>query len=110
MGAACCAHTTAAATIAGFVLGIPWEEFSLAQWVVVRKSGNCRGTICRASSAPVNRAPTRLFPYSRIIVLRGTHETPENDAQRLERAGGRNLFGEPNYRAVWGWDRLAWIR
>jgi hypothetical protein len=24
-------------------------------------------------------------------------------------AGGRNPFGEPNYRAVWGWNRLAWI-
>jgi len=46
---------------------------------------------------------------SRIIVLRETHETPENVAQRLERAGGRNRFGEANYRAVWGWNRLAWI-
>jgi len=45
----------------------------------------------------------------RIIVLRETHDTPENVAQRLERAGGINRFGEPNYRAVWGWNRLAWI-
>ena len=30
-------------------------------------------------------------------------------AQRLARAGGLNRFGEPNYRAVWGWNRLAWI-
>jgi hypothetical protein len=30
-------------------------------------------------------------------------------ARRLEMAGGRNRFGEPNYRAVWGWNRLAWI-
>ncbi|MBS1842429.1 MAG: hypothetical protein JSS69_14050 [Acidobacteria bacterium] len=30
-------------------------------------------------------------------------------ARRLELAGGRNRFGEPNYRAVWGWNRLAWI-
>jgi len=45
----------------------------------------------------------------RIRILRETHETPENVAQRLELAGGRNRFGEPNYRAVWGWNRLAWI-
>jgi len=30
-------------------------------------------------------------------------------ASRLEVTGGRNRFGEPNYRAVWGWNRLAWI-
>ena len=68
---------------------------------MILNRGNCRGTIYRA--------PTRLFPYSRIIVLRESHDTPETVAQRLERAGGRNLFGEPNYRAVWGWNRLAWI-
>ncbi len=44
-----------------------------------------------------------------IRVLRETHETLESVAQRLERAGGCNRFGEPNYRAVWGWNRLAWI-
>jgi hypothetical protein len=44
-----------------------------------------------------------------IQVVRETHETPENVAQRLELAGGRNRFGGPNYRAVWGWNRLAWI-
>src|ERR1700732_4793868 len=44
-----------------------------------------------------------------IRVLRETHNTSENVAQRLERAGGINRFGEPNYRAVWGWNRLAWI-
>jgi hypothetical protein len=44
-----------------------------------------------------------------IRVVRETHETPEAVAQRLERAGGRNRLGEPNYRAVWGWNRLAWI-
>jgi hypothetical protein len=44
-----------------------------------------------------------------IRVLRETHDTPESVAQRLERAGGRNFFGETNYRAVWGWNRLAWI-
>jgi hypothetical protein len=44
-----------------------------------------------------------------IQVLRETHDTPANVAHRLARAGGINRFGEPNYRAVWGWNRLAWI-
>jgi len=44
-----------------------------------------------------------------IHVVRETHDTPETVAHRLERAGGVNRFGEPNYRAVWGWSRLAWI-
>jgi hypothetical protein len=44
-----------------------------------------------------------------IRVVRETHETPENVAARLLRAGGMNRLGEPNYRAVWGWNRLAWI-
>lgn len=44
-----------------------------------------------------------------IQVLRETHDTPSNIAHRLARAGGINRFGEPNYRAVWGWNRLAWI-
>ena len=44
-----------------------------------------------------------------ISILRETHETPESVARRLALAGGRNPFGEPNYRAVWGWNRLAWI-
>lgn len=44
-----------------------------------------------------------------IEVVRERHETPENVARRLTLAGGWNRFGEPNYRAVWGWNRLAWI-
>jgi len=44
-----------------------------------------------------------------IQVIRETHETPESVARKLELAGGRNRFGESNYRAVWGWNRLAWI-
>ena len=44
-----------------------------------------------------------------IHVLRETYDTPENVAHRLARAGGLNRFGEPNYRAIWGWNRLAWI-
>ena len=44
-----------------------------------------------------------------IRVVRETHDTPESVAHRLARAGGTNRLGEPNYRAVWGWNRLAWI-
>lgn len=44
-----------------------------------------------------------------ICVLRETHDTPEDVARRLALAGGSNRFGEPNYRACWGWNRLTWI-
>ena len=44
-----------------------------------------------------------------IRLVRETHKTPESVAEHLERAGGCNRFGEPNYRSVWGWNRLAWI-
>ena len=44
-----------------------------------------------------------------IQVLRETHDTPASVERRLVLAGGLNCFGEPNYRAVWGWNRLTWI-
>lgn len=44
-----------------------------------------------------------------VQILRESHETAESVAQLLRRAGGINRFGEANYRAVWGWNRLAWI-
>src|SRR6266478_4597540 len=44
-----------------------------------------------------------------IRVVSETHDTPEAVARRLKSAGGVNRYGEPNYRAVWGWNRLAWI-
>jgi hypothetical protein len=44
-----------------------------------------------------------------ISILRETHDTPPSIARTLARAGGTNIFGEPNFRAVWGWNRLAWI-
>ena len=44
-----------------------------------------------------------------ISILRETHETPPDVARELALAGGCNRFGEPNYRAVWGWSRLDWI-
>jgi hypothetical protein len=51
----------------------------------------------------------KLLAEPKIVVLRETHHPPESVAHRLELAGGCNRFGEPNYRAVWGWNRLAWI-
>jgi hypothetical protein len=51
-----------------------------------------------------------LLRENRMIqVIRESHDTPEEVARRLEAAGGRNRFGEPNYRVIWGWNRLAWI-
>jgi len=44
-----------------------------------------------------------------IQVIRETHETPEW-ANRIARTiGGVNIFGEPNFRIVWGWNRLGWM-
>src|SRR5262249_13202194 len=40
---------------------------------------------------------------------RETHRAPASVARRLAIAGGHNRFGEPNFRAVWGWSRLGWI-
>ena len=44
-----------------------------------------------------------------VRVTRERHEAPANVAQRLAAAGGLNRYGEPNYRVVWGWNRLGWI-
>jgi len=44
-----------------------------------------------------------------IFIARETHEAPADVARELCLAGGRNRFGEANYRAVWGWSRLGWI-
>ncbi len=44
-----------------------------------------------------------------IQITHESHEAPRHIAQTLERAGGVNRFGEPNFRAVWGWNRLGWI-
>jgi hypothetical protein len=44
-----------------------------------------------------------------VEVTRETHDTPESIARRLAFAGGLNRYGEPNYRVVWGWNRLSWI-
>jgi hypothetical protein len=50
-----------------------------------------------------------LAVYMMIQVLREKYDTPAGVARRLAVAGGLNRFGEPNYRVVWGWNRLAWI-
>lgn len=43
-----------------------------------------------------------------IKVLRETHEAPRFAQEALRLAGGLNRFGKPNYRVVWGWNRLDW--
>ncbi len=62
-----------------------------------------------SAKASINAPRITGETIRRVLVLRETHETPENVAHRLERAGGVNRFGEANYRAIWGWNRLAWI-
>ena len=44
-----------------------------------------------------------------IQITHESHEAPAHIAAALKRAGGVNCFGEPNFRAVWGWNRLGWI-
>ena len=44
-----------------------------------------------------------------IQIVRETQQAPTGVARELALAGGRNPYGEPNYRAVWGWSRLDWI-
>lgn len=44
-----------------------------------------------------------------VTIIRETHHTSDTVALRLARAGGCNRYGGPNYRAIWGWNRLAWI-
>ena len=34
---------------------------------------------------------------------------PKEYQDRLTLAGGRNRFGEPNFRGIWGWSRLDWL-
>jgi hypothetical protein len=44
-----------------------------------------------------------------IRVTRETHETPAAISERLLIAGGTNLYGEANFRVVWGGSRLTWM-
>ena len=50
-----------------------------------------------------------LVLYHMIQVIREKRETPDNVSHRLSFVGGVNPYGEPNYRVVWGWNRLGWI-
>lgn len=36
-----------------------------------------------------------------------TQDCPEHVARELKLAGGTNRFGEPNFRVVWGWNRIV---
>ncbi len=44
-----------------------------------------------------------------IQVTRETHEAPDAIQERVAEAGGWNLYGEANFRVVWGGARLCWI-
>lgn len=44
-----------------------------------------------------------------IKVLKESKPTPPHVAEAVARAGGYNVFGEPNFRVVWGWDRLTLV-
>ncbi len=44
-----------------------------------------------------------------IRVTRETHEAPAEIQERVARAGGWNIYGEANFRVVWGGSRLCWI-
>jgi len=35
------------------------------------------------------------------------HDCPDSVTERLRTAGGNNLFGEPNFRVVWGYNRIV---
>ena len=45
----------------------------------------------------------------KIEISRERYEAPQCLQRLLELAGGRNIFGEPMYRFVWGWNRLEWV-
>ena len=44
-----------------------------------------------------------------IRVTRETYETPAGICERVMAAGGTNVYGEANFRVVWGGSRLTWI-
>ncbi len=43
----------------------------------------------------------------RFEVLRETKQAPAELQEAVARAGGSNIFGQPNFRVVWGWSRLT---
>lgn len=44
-----------------------------------------------------------------IRVLTAHRTCPPHIQARVARAGGHNRYGWPNFRVVWGWDRLTWL-
>src|ERR1700729_225843 len=50
-----------------------------------------------------------MISTSEIRVTRETHDAPAAVSERLLIAGGANLYGEANFRVVWGGSRLTWI-
>ncbi len=63
---------------------------------------NTRGVQRRAQRTPC--APRRASPSFAKRMRR-----PSLWRNASQQAGGINRYGETNYRAVWGWNRLAWI-
>src|ERR1700721_2346018 len=52
---------------------------------------------------------TKMNALPDIRVTRETYETPAGIRERLLAAGGTNLYGEANFRVVWGGSRLTWV-
>jgi hypothetical protein len=57
----------------------------------------------------IERLWVRVKASSEIRVTRETHDTPAGISERLLVAGGTNLYGEANFRVVWGGSRLTWM-
>jgi hypothetical protein len=44
-----------------------------------------------------------------IKILRERREPPARLVELVNRVGGRNRFGQPNFRVIWGRNRTCWI-
>lgn len=42
-----------------------------------------------------------------VNIQRETKQPPESVVARVNRAGGYNILGQPSYRVIWSWNRLA---
>jgi hypothetical protein len=67
-------------------------------------NGNNSAITPGAVRLAINKVRKRL-----IRVTRETHEAPLAIQGRVRQAGGTNLYGEANFRVVWGGSRLTWI-
>ena len=53
---------------------------------------------------------TLLGPFMKLkFGTRWTRPTPDALIEGLKAVGGCNLYGEPNYRVIWGGQRKAWV-